>query len=83
MDDEHSLAEFAVDKARSLGATYAEARFQEDSEIIFFLKNKELQGVINNIQSGIGIRVIVNGSLGFASTDIIEKETIEKTIGCF
>jgi len=80
LSESYDLVELAVDKAQSLGASYAEARFQEDTEMMFFLKNKELQGVLNDLHSGIGIRVLVNGSFGFAATNVLTEESIIKIV---
>ena len=63
------LAESAVSKARSAGATYAEARVQRTWERQFVLKNGESQPSFFAEGYGIGIRVISRGALGFAATN--------------
>ena len=60
---------FAVDYATSKGAEYAEARLQRDLIRSYIVRNgiPEAMGISEEI--GLGIRVLINGSLGFASTD--------------
>ncbi len=66
---DEDLVLFAVDYAMSQGAKYAEARLQQDSVKSYVVRNgiPEAVGITEDI--GIGIRVLINGSLGFASTD--------------
>ncbi len=63
------LAEMAVSRARTAGASYAEARAQSTWERQFVLKNGESQPSYFAEGYGIGIRVISRGALGFAATN--------------
>ncbi len=74
------LIEFAVDYAQQNGANYSEARFQSKDGTNIIVKNGELQGVSVIKDSGIGIRVLVDGGMGFASTNILEKGSIEESV---
>ena len=71
------LTEFAVNYAESLGAEYAEARFQRDIQESIILKNGIPEAVIIEENRGISIRVLVNGSLGFASTNNLRKRDVK------
>ncbi len=73
-------AEFAINQAIKSGASYADARLETVSGNAFLLKNgtAEVSEFEKNV--GIGIRVLVNGSLGFASTNNLEKENVRKTV---
>lgn len=73
------LAHIALDAARIEGASYADIRIILTKSESITLKN----GVIGNMNKGeglgIGVRVIVNGGWGFASSSELSKEKIEKT----
>ena len=66
----------AVEQALKLGADYAEARAQRDVGHTLTLNNGIAEPVTATRRSGIGIRVIVNGSMGFASTNSLESSQI-------
>ncbi len=74
------IANFAVNQALKQGATYAEARLEDIEANGFVLKNgiPELSGFERN--SGIGIRLISNGVIGFISTDNLNKEHLKNLI---
>jgi len=71
-----SVAEFCVKLAESKGAEYAEARLEHSTGDGYALRNgiTEPSGFIE--ETGIGIRVLVNGALGFTSTNIINKKVL-------
>jgi TldD protein len=69
-------ARLAVDHALKLGADYAEGRVQRNTGATYTLKNGSAEPVSFNRRLGIGIRVIVKGALGFASTNSLEKDEI-------
>jgi len=58
-----------VDRGRELGAQYVEARFQNDYRVSVTTRNNKVLAVSSSESSGIGIRVLVNGALGFAATN--------------
>jgi TldD protein len=70
------LVDFAVDRARSKGATYAEARFERQEPENFILKNGVLDALYVGDDAGIGVRVLVNGALGFAATNSRAKSDV-------
>lgn len=72
----HELIEFAVEKAQELGASYAEARFEEKNGTEIVMKNGSPEGLGILADRGIGIRVLVNGGMGFASTNVLTKESV-------
>jgi len=76
---EEELAREAVDHALRLGAQYAEARVQRDSGHTYTLKNGAAEPVNVTRKVGIGIRVIVDGALGFASTNSLDREQLRST----
>ncbi len=70
------LAETAVSKARSAGATYAEARVQATMGRQVLLKNGEAQPASFSEGFGVGIRVLAKGALGFAATNSMDSRTV-------
>jgi len=72
------LAEEAVSKALTAGASYAEARMQNTRSRLFIMKNGESQPSFFSEGYGIGIRVISRGALGFAATNEMKKGTVGK-----
>ena len=69
LEEGKQLAEAAVSKALSAGASYAEARTQKTRLRQFATKNGESQPSFFAEGYGIGIRVISRGALGFAATN--------------
>ena len=59
-----------IDIALSDGATYAEARYQKDEYASNLLKNGSPEVASFEVRKGISIRVVVDGGLGFGSTNI-------------
>lgn len=76
---EEELAREAVDHALRLGAQYAEARVQRDLGHTYTLKNGAAEPVNVTRKVGIGIRVIVDGVLGFASTNSLDRGQLRST----
>jgi TldD protein len=72
--------EFAIDLARTAGAEYAEARFQSDSSESNLLKNGVPEVASIDTQRGISIRVLVNGGLGFGSTNQLGKRELRSLV---
>ena len=74
------LAEFAMNYAESLGAEYAEARFQCDVQESIMLKNGIPEAVILEEKRGVSVRVLVNGALGFASTNKLRRKDVKASV---
>ncbi len=70
----------AVDYARRLGASYSEARYQRDMIERTVLKNGVPEVSADEISRGISVRVIVDGSLGFASTNELTRPAVRKAV---
>src|SRR6266545_2878609 len=74
------LVDFAVDYARQKGAAYAEARFEHQINEEFILKNSVLDALQYVDESGIGVRVLANGSIGFAATNSLAKSDVKAIV---
>src|SRR5215510_7321777 len=71
---------FAIKKAESLGASDAEAYAVENSESEVFIENNDVKQVKSQKTSSIGIRVLVNGSVGFYSVNNLAEEKIMNAV---
>ncbi len=72
------MADVALNTAKSLGASYADARIGRYLNQYVFTRENKVQNVVNTESFGIGIRVIANGTWGFASTNSVTEEGIKK-----
>jgi TldD protein len=74
------LAEHCVEFGRNLGAQYIEARFEKQTARGFAYRNSAPISGGMEPSVGIGVRVLVDGSIGFASFDRLERSTAEAAI---
>jgi len=61
------------------GAEYAEVRFQRDVEFSLVMKNGVPEPPVYSEAYGVGIRVISEGALAFASTNILSGDSLKET----
>jgi TldD protein len=80
MDSEQDLVDYAADYAQQRGATYAEARFERQEPEQFILKNGTLDALYVGTDRGIGVRVLVKGSLGFTATNNLTKPSVKAVV---
>ncbi|MBT1699381.1 TldD/PmbA family protein [Fulvivirgaceae bacterium PWU4] len=73
------MADVALNAARSKGATYTDVRIGRYLNQFVITREDKVQNIVNTESYGMGIRVISNGSWGFAATDKMDKESIAKT----
>ncbi|HEU5049366.1 MAG TPA: TldD/PmbA family protein [Gemmatimonadales bacterium] len=67
--DRKALADAALGAARSGGASYADVRIGRYLNEGIFSRDGKIQGVSNSESYGAGVRVIANGTWGFAATN--------------
>jgi TldD protein len=72
------LADAALNTAKSLGATYTDVRIGRYLNQSVSTREKRVQGIQSSESFGVGIRVIANGTWGFASTNQVTTEGINK-----
>jgi len=72
------LADVALNAARSKGATYTDVRIGRYLNQFVVTREDKVQNIVNTESYGLGIRVIANGSWGFAATDKLDKDSIAK-----
>lgn len=73
------LADVALNTAKAKGATYADVRIQRSLNQSITTREDKVQNVANTETFGIGIRVIANGSWGFAATSNVTPDGIAAT----
>jgi len=73
------LADVALNAAKSVGASYADARIGRYLNQFVTTRENVVNNIVNTESTGIGIRVIANGTWGFASTSDISPDAIAKT----
>ena len=71
---------YALKVAEELGVTYAEARYHGRRGLTLTTRNGELLGVGRDLSVGIGIRVLVEGALGFSSTNRLDRASIREAV---
>jgi TldD protein len=72
------LADAALNTAKSLGASYADVRIGRYLNQFISTRENRVQNIVNTESFGTGVRVIVNGTWGFASTNVVTTEGIKK-----
>ncbi len=72
------LADIALNTAKSLGASYADTRIGRYLNQYVFTREDRVQNIVSTESFGVGIRVIANGTWGFASTNDVSENGIKK-----
>jgi len=72
-------AAWALDTATQRGATYADARVVDDHNRSLATKNGKVGHAASGESQGIGVRVLVDGSWGFAAVDDLRREAVQRT----
>ncbi len=69
-----------LDRAKSLGASYAEIRAQKNNNTIISLIDGQIEAVTMASETGAGIRVLANGAWGFSTNNSLKQTDLEKSI---
>jgi TldD protein len=70
------MADVALNAARSKGATYTDVRIGRYLNQFIVTRDKNIENTVNTESYGMGVRVIANGSWGFAATDKLDDDGI-------
>lgn len=73
-----TLADVALNTARTKGATYADVRIGRYLNQFISTRENRVQNIVNTESFGVGIRVIANGTWGFASTNNVTEDGVKK-----
>ncbi|MBC8044380.1 MAG: TldD/PmbA family protein, partial [Rhizobacter sp.] len=76
--DKKKLADVALNTARSKGATYADVRIGRYLNQFINTREDKVQGITNTESFGVGVRVIADGTWGFAATSVVTPDEIAK-----
>lgn len=79
-DDNQPDLNKILDKATKLDAEYADARFQSYDYELVTVENKQLKSYASRRLGGVGIRAIIKGAVGYASTSDLSSKSLEKTL---
>src|SRR5262245_55949890 len=74
--DKKILADAALNAARSKGATYVDVRIGRYLNQFVVTREDKVQNIVNTESYGAGVRVIANGTWGFAATSSLTKDSI-------
>jgi TldD protein len=74
-------ANLALDTAAARGASYADVRVIDLRQRELSTKNGQVGTLVESESLGLGVRVVANGAWGFAATDRLTKQGIEKCAG--
>lgn len=80
MKDGKDLAEYCIEYGNKLGCNYIEARYQKEWANSLTYRNSQPVSGGFSPTSGIGVRILVDGSIAFASFDRLEKGLAEESI---
>lgn len=72
------LADIALNTAKSKGATYADVRIGRYLNQFIATRENKVQGLTSLESFGVGVRVILNGTWGFASTNDVTDAGVKK-----
>ena len=72
------LADIALNTAKSRGATYADIRIGRYVNQFLTTREEKVQNIVNTESFGVGVRVIANGTWGFAATNEVNADGIKK-----
>jgi len=72
------MADVALNAAKSKGATYADVRIGRYLNQVVATRETRVENISNSESYGLGVRVIANGSWGFAATNNMDNASIAK-----
>jgi TldD protein len=72
------FADAALNTAKGAGASYADVRIGRYLNQSIFTREKQVQNIANGESFGAGVRVIANGSWGFAATNDVSDKGLAK-----
>ena len=70
------LADIALNAATKAGATYCDVRIGRYLRQFVITRENKVQNVVNTESTGVGIRVIANGTWGFAATSDLSDDAV-------
>ena len=77
-DELRDLADAALASARKAGASYADIRINRYRNQFIFTRDRRVQNIVSTEDYGFGVRVIVDGTWGFASSSAVTRDEIAR-----
>jgi TldD protein len=75
------LAEMALDLAKQAGAAYCDVRIGRNESEFAQARENRLEAFGSSLSIGVGVRVLMNGSWGFASSETPDEGAIKRLVG--
>lgn len=79
--DLKTMADAALEAAKSKGASYADIRINRYRNQSISTREKRVQNISNDESFGFGVRVLVDGTWGFAASNVVTKEEVTRIAG--
>ncbi len=73
------IADWVLNTATQRGATYADVRIVDERQRALATRNGKVGHAASGESLGVGVRVLVDESWGFAATDEMSREAVEQT----
>jgi TldD protein len=77
---EEDIADYALEQAEKRGVEYAEVRAQSQAVERIILRDGVLEAYVSAVDSGFCVRTIVDGGIGFASSNRWTREEVKKIV---
>jgi len=78
--DKHALTDLALKQAKKAGASYADIRINRYRNESISTREQQVQNVSRSQSFGMGIRVLLKGSWGFAASYAVSAESARKVV---
>src|SRR5712671_2970576 len=73
--NKNDIANAALSRAKTLGATYADIRINSYRNESIFTREQQVQNVSRSQDFGCGVRVLIKGAWGFAASHLVTPES--------
>ncbi len=70
----------AISVGERLGVDYVEARYHKRGSKTIVTRNGGVLGLQSSFEEGIAVRVLIDGALGFSSTEVLSREGVEAAV---
>ncbi|TVR50994.1 MAG: TldD/PmbA family protein [Gemmatimonadales bacterium] len=77
-EERRALAMRALNAAQGAGADYADVRINTNRNQGISTRERQILGVSDNVTSGFGVRVLVEGTWGFAASGVVTPDEVER-----
>lgn len=79
-NDKNKLADLALQTAKRLGASYADIRINRYRTESVSTRERQVQNLARNQNFGFGVRVLVNGTWGFAASPNVTEKAVAQAV---